>query len=149
MALVAMAQRDDYRRRMAVNARDHAVAELDWKIIIRQCSELWEELNSLASQSPSAVNSRSSLIRPNYFAVFNHYASTNLDSSTRIRTSPSVDGMLDVGICLAQYPELSGFLNQKILDQILEVARTGVELATVENLSNLPLDVVRACPMVT
>jgi glycosyltransferase involved in cell wall biosynthesis len=84
VALTALVENPDLRRRMGESARARARAVFDWAAIIPQYQALWGEQNARRLAAKPAAASRNNPFRPDPFTLFQSYPSRHLSGSARV-----------------------------------------------------------------
>ena len=130
-ALSLLITHDDLRLKMGRQARQHILSTYDWKIIIRRYIELWEELNEIASRHcpPSGNNS---WFRPEYYETFQHYATTTLQPTTKVRKTDLNLDTIYKNDTNPWYEEMSNKLKSEIISAILSFSTDWITVAELE-----------------
>lgn len=131
-ALFVLITHDELRAKMGQQARQHILNTYDWKIIIGRYRELWEELHEIASRHDLPTQQQSSWFRPAYFETFQHYATTTLHPTTRVRKTDLSLTSTDSNGTNPWYEEMDMKLQPKILDAILSLSTDWITVAELE-----------------
>ena len=130
-ALFLLISRDELRSKMGQQARLHILNTYDWKIIIARYMELWEELHEIASHHAPPAQ-QLSWFRPAYFDTFQHYATTTLQPTARVRKTDMSLANTDGKGEPPWYEEMSNKLQPDIIDAILSLSTDWVNIAELE-----------------
>ena len=90
-AYVRLANDPALRRQMGASARERAVAEFDWSVIVRRYQALWQALSArraAAAASPDAGAGPPNPRRSDPLWLFAHYPTTILAPTHRVTLSP-------------------------------------------------------------
>ena len=130
-ALFLLISQDDLRAKMGHQARKHILNTYDWKIIIRRYIELWEELKNIASLHTKPPQ-QSSWFRPTYFQTFQHYATTTIQPTTKVRKTDFGLNNTDSNGTNPWYEEMDNKLQSEIIDAILHLSKDWTIVAELE-----------------
>lgn len=130
-ALFLLISKDDLRAKMGHQARKHILSTYDWKIIIHRYIELWEELKNIASLH-SRPPQQFSWFRPTYFRTFQHYATTTIHPTTKVRKTNFSLNNTDGGGTNPWYEEMDNKLQSEIIDAILHLSKDWTTVAELE-----------------
>lgn len=86
-ALRTLITQPDLRRRMGTAARQRAVTEYAWPVVIARLEALWLELAAAAQHDSQGPQPTPTYADPPYFRAFSHYPTRLLDSATRVALS--------------------------------------------------------------
>lgn len=131
-ALFFLISRDELRCKMGQHARQHILNTYDWKIIIHRYIELWEELHEIACRYDPPVQQQDSWFRPSYFKTFQHYATTILHPTTKIRKTGLSLNAVDGNGNHFWYEEMSNKLQPEIIGTILNLSTDWITIAELE-----------------
>ena len=117
--LLALVENPELRSRMGEKAREHAVANYDWKTIVKRYEELWMELKEEAKRRGREVK-RVVSFEPQYFRVFNHYPTEVLDEESQIKLTESGKKLLGgEGKTVEFYAEMRALLDPSVMEEIV------------------------------
>ena len=131
-ALFLLISNDELRTKMGKQARCHILNTYDWKIIIQRYIKLWEELHKIASHHASAVQQHPSWYRPAYFDTFQHYGTTILQPTTKVRKTDLNLIATDSEKTVPWYEEMSLKLQPDIIESILNLSTDWITVAELE-----------------
>ena len=130
--LFLLISHDDLRSKMGQQARQHILNTYDWKIIIGHYMALWEELHKIASHHALPSQQQLSWFRPAYFETFQHYATTILQPTTRVRKTALSLTCTDRNGTNPWYEEMDIKLQPEIIDAVLSLSTDWITLAELE-----------------
>ena len=131
-ALFFLISHDDLRAKMGQQARQHILNTYDWKIIIGRYMELWEELHKIGSHHAAPSQRQPSWFRPAYFQTFQHYATTTLQPTTKVRKTDLSLTTTDRNGATPWYEDMDLKLQPEIIDAILSLSTDWITLAELE-----------------
>lgn len=132
-ALFFLILHDELRFKMGQQARQHILNTYDWKIIILRYIELWEELHEIASRHDPPARHQTSWFRPAYFKTFQHYSTTTLHPTTKVRKTDMRLIATHGNAINPWYEEMDVQLQPTIIDVILSLSTDWITLAELEN----------------
>lgn len=113
----------ELRQTMGQRAREHVLANLDWRTVMQQVCALWKELHSIAATLPHTKSVVRSCPEPDYFADFAHFATKCLsDSDMPSITELGRDACRHPDL-LNVYPEMQATLRRPVLSTTLRYLR--------------------------
>jgi D-inositol-3-phosphate glycosyltransferase len=137
-ALSLLIRHSELRNSMGVQARRHILATYDWKIIIGQYVELWNELHRIAQSYPPVQESHESWYRPSYFKTFQHYATAVLGDSTRVRITGESQLSEDSALSGKSYEEFRHTLRPDVLVHLRRLCDQSTTIGDLEQqISNI------------
>jgi hypothetical protein len=127
-AIGTLVSNSDLRQRMGRKARERAVAMYDWRAVIGQYLELWDELNRIANGNAEYAPLRSSWYRPDLFKTFEHYCTTVLSNETRIsvRNAAWLESASPLNAAQSQ------LLRPDLMQTIVRTAESGASVRQLE-----------------
>jgi D-inositol-3-phosphate glycosyltransferase len=108
------------RRALGERSRLRAVANFDWRVIVRKYEELWSDLRVRAGMKDGQPSTAEDFSLPSSFAVFRGYATRVLDDSVRLVATVAAQAALsDPAAMLALLPP-RGLLDGELLHSLLQ-----------------------------
>jgi len=127
------------RRQMGAAARERAVAQFDWRVVISQYQQLWAELaerrRTASESAPRAGNRPAQPTRADPFHAFASYATSTLGAEDRIELAPgatpeSFDTVTSAPlIAFARAVNPPAAETHRLLETLKDGGRTVTELA--------------------
>jgi D-inositol-3-phosphate glycosyltransferase len=122
-AMKLMIENDPLRRRWGEEGRRYARSRYDWRDVIRQHMELWDDLKRQADCAPPPPPVENTWFRPDFFATFRHYPSAILGPMDQVLPGAKRE--------LQMYAEISQDYMREVFECILDNLGHG---AAVEDL---------------
>jgi len=115
----------ELRANMGANGRRRVLDLFDWRVVIRDYMELWEELNQVASKQEFSAQPLS-WYRPDFFSTFDHYATSMLEPTTEVRATRN-----EYSIPLLD--DLACLMRPEVIAAIREHAQEPISVARLES----------------
>jgi hypothetical protein len=116
----------DLRADMGANGRRRVLELFDWRVVINNYVDLWEELNHIASRQPFSAQA-SSWYRPNYFSTFKHYATCMLEATSEVRATNSE-------YSIPWQNDLNYLMRPEVIVAIREYSQESISVSQLENI---------------
>lgn len=87
VAIETLARNPDMRFEMSVASRRRAVAEFDWKVVVRRYTELLAETRAIAENLRNEAKDKGAYRAPEFYATSNHFATMNITGEELVATS--------------------------------------------------------------
>ncbi len=126
-ALVRLIGDEDLRKAWGENGRQRVLKHFDWPVVINQYLDLWQDLKQSAVAELPVAMRRTSWYRPEFFQTFRHYPTRILDPSAMVTTFAPRD--------FKWYPELAAEIRPELVEQITNLAKSGVTISELEQLA--------------
>lgn len=115
----------DLRASLGAGGRRRVLEVFDWRVVIGNYMDLWEELHDMAARAPVAARS-SSWYRPDFFSTFRHYATDVIEPATEVRATKNE-------AALRRHADLDSWIRTDVIEAIREGARATISAAELEN----------------
>lgn len=115
----------DLRRSLGARGRRRVVELYDWRVVIRNYVNLWEELHHIAGRQPFSAQA-SSWFRPDFFSTFKHYATGLIEPTTKVRATTDANG-------IAWYDDLQTWIRPEVIRAIRDCALEPISVAELES----------------
>lgn len=115
----------ELRAKMGARGRRRVLDLFDWRVVIRNYMDLWEELNQVASKQEFSAQP-SSWYRPNFFSTFDHYATSVLEPMTEVRATRNE-------YSIPPHNDLVCLMRPEVITAIREHAQETISVAMLEN----------------
>lgn len=128
VALQRLISNENLRKEWGENGRQRVLNHFDWPVVISQYLDLWQDLKQSAGAEPPVAVRRTSWYRPDFFQTFRHYPTRILDPSATVTTFASRE--------FKWYPELAAQIRPELVEQITNLAKSGVMISELEQLAD-------------
>lgn len=130
----------DLSKKLGDNARKLVLQKYDWRLVIKACEELWNELGEIAQRIPSSSKYKY-IFCTRYFQDYMHYPTRILDDEDQISITSDGMGVLEESTSCSIYDEMLSVLSFDILHEILELLVKPTSLGYIKELLSQKYDV--------